>query len=99
MALNINGNFPGSTSARRPPWNSCPTLTYSAGETPYKSAFFQGENAAATTRSSLTRPVRASTTTTRWLISPAWRPASLLKIIGRQGSKEMEFDPSNWPTA
>ena len=45
VAVSVNGNFPGKYFYKKAQVELTPTLTYTGGETPYKTAFFQGEGA------------------------------------------------------
>lgn len=94
VALNINGNFPGKYFYKKASVELVPTLTYSAGETPYKSAFFQGENAASNYTVIPYETGKSFNYNDKVAYQPSMETSELmLKIIGRQGSKEMEFDP------
>jgi tetratricopeptide (TPR) repeat protein len=71
-----------------------PTLTYTGGETPYKTAYFQGEKAVGNNTVIPYETGKAFNYTHKVAYTPAMSESELMvKILGKQGSKELAFDP------
>ena len=70
VAVNINGNFPGKYFYKKAQVELTPTLIYTGGETPYKTAYFQGEKAVGNNTVIPTRPERPSTTRDKVAYTP-----------------------------
>lgn len=94
VALSINGNFPGKYFYKKAMVELTPTLRYADGETPYKTAYFQGENAPYNHTVIPYETGKSFTYSDKVAYSPAMAQSELmLVILGRQGNKEMPFDP------
>lgn len=94
VALSINGNFPGKYFYKKAMVELTPTLTYAGGETPYKTAYFQGENAPYNHTVIPYETGKSFTYSDKVAYTPAMAQSELmLVILGRQGNKEMPFDP------
>lgn len=92
--LNINGNFPGKYFYKKAQVELTPTLTYAGGETPYKTAYFQGEGAVGNYTVIPYETGKAFNYSHKVAYTPSMETSELmLMILGRQGSKEMPFDP------
>ena len=94
VAVNINGNFPGKYFHKKAMVELTPTLVYSGGDTPMKTAFFQGEGAVGNHTVIPYETGKAFNYSDKVAYTPAMQQSELmLMILGRQGSKEMAFDP------
>jgi tetratricopeptide (TPR) repeat protein len=94
VALNINGNFPGKYFHKKAMVELTPTLVYGAGSTPYKTVFFQGENAPYNHTVIPYETGKSFTYSDKVAYTPDMQESELmLMILGRQGNKEMPFDP------
>ena len=94
VALNINGNFPGKYFYKKAQVELTPTLTYSGGSTPYKTAFFQGEGAVGNYTVIPYETGKSFNYSDKVAYTPSMQNSELmLMILGRQGKKEMPFDP------
>lgn len=94
VALHINGNFPGKYFYKKAQVELTPTLTYAGGETPYKTAYFQGEKAVGNYTVIPYESGKAFTYDHKVAYTPAMSESELmLKILGKQGKKELAFDP------
>ena len=94
VALSINGNFPGKYFSKKALVELTPTLTYAGGETPYKMAGFQGEKAVGNYTVIPYETGKAFSYTHKVAYTPAMSESELMiKILGKQGKKEMPFDP------
>jgi Flp pilus assembly protein TadD len=94
VALNINGNFPGKYFYKKAEVELTPTLTYAGGSTPYKAAFFQGEGAAGNHTVIPYETGKSFNYSDKVAYTPAMANSELmLMMVGRQGKKEMTFDP------
>lgn len=94
VALHINGNFPGKYFYKKAQVELTPTLTYAGGETPYKTAYFQGEKAVGNYTVIPYENGKAFTYDHKVAYTPSMNESELmLKILGKQGKKEMPFDP------
>ncbi len=94
VAVNINGNFPGKYFHKKAQVDLTPTLVYTGGETPLKTAYFQGEGAVGNYTVIPYESGKAFNYTDKVAYTPAMAESELmLMIIGRQGKKEVPFDP------
>lgn len=94
VAVNINGNFPGKYFHKKAQAELTPTLTYTGGETAYKTAYFQGENAVGNYTVIPYETGKAFSYSHKVAYTPSMAQSELmLKILGKQGKKEKEFDP------
>ncbi len=92
--LNINGNFPGKYFYKKAQVELTPTLTYAGGETPFKTAYFQGEAAVGNYTVIPYETGKAFNYNHKVAYTPSMETSELmLMIMGRQGKKEMPFDP------
>lgn len=94
VALNINGNFPGKYFYKKAQVELTPTLTYNGGSTPYKTAYFQGEGAVGNYTVIPYESGKSFNYSDKVAYTPSMQNSELmLMILGRQGKKEMPFDP------
>lgn len=94
VAVSINGNFPGKYFYRKASVELTPTLTYTGGETPYKMVGFQGDKAVGNYTVVPYETGKAFSYSGKVAYTPAMSMSELVvKILGKQGSKEMPFDP------
>lgn len=94
VALNIQGNFPPKYFSKKASLEATPVLTYSAGETPYKTVYYQGEDAAGNGTVIPYEEGRDITYNDKIAYSSDMKNSELmLRIMGRQGNKEKQFDP------
>jgi tetratricopeptide (TPR) repeat protein len=94
VAVSVNGNFPGKYFARKAQVELTPTLTYAGGETPYKMVGFQGDKAVGNYTVIPYETGKAFSYTGKVAYTPAMSSSELVaKILGKQGSKEVPFDP------
>jgi len=94
VAVNINGNFPAKYFHKKAQVDLTPTLTYAGGETPYKVAQFQGENAVGNYTVIPYETGKAFNYSHKVAYTPAMAQSVLeLRILGKQGNKEKEFEP------
>jgi tetratricopeptide (TPR) repeat protein len=97
VAVAINGNFPGKYFYKKAQVELTPTLTYTGGETPYKTAYFQGEKAVGNNTVIPYETGKAFTYTHKVAYTPAMAESQLMvKILGKQGKegkKQLEFTP------
>ena len=94
VALNINGNFPGKYFYKKAQVELTPTLTYAGGSTPYETAYFQGEGAVGNYTVIPYETGKAFNYSDKVAYTPAMAESELmLMILGRQGKKELPFDP------
>lgn len=95
VALNINGNFPGKYFYKKAEVELTPTLVYPGGSTPYKAAFFQGEGAAGNHTVIPYETGKSFNYSDKVAYTPAMGNSTelMLMMVGRQGKKEMVFDP------
>ncbi|MEZ4738946.1 MAG: hypothetical protein R2818_06215 [Flavobacteriales bacterium] len=94
VALSVNGNFPGKYFYKKAQVELTPTLTYTGGETPYKTAYFQGEKAVGNNTVIPYETGKAFNYSHKVAYTPAMAESELMvKILGKQGSKELAFDP------
>jgi Flp pilus assembly protein TadD len=92
--VNINGNFPGKYFYKKAQVELTPTITYASGETPLKMAGFQGEKAAGNYTVVPYETGKSFSYNDQVAYTPAMEHSQLmLKIVGKQGSKEKPFDP------
>jgi tetratricopeptide (TPR) repeat protein len=93
VAININGNFPGKYFHRRALVELTPTLVYTGGETPAKTAYFQGDKATGNHTVVPYEGGKAFTYNHKVAYTPAMAESELMvRIVGRQGNKERTFD-------
>jgi Flp pilus assembly protein TadD len=94
VAVSINGNFPGKYFYRKALVELTPTLTYTGGETPYKMVGFQGDKAVGNYTVIPYENGKSFSYTGKVAYTPAMANQSelMVKILGKQGSKEMPFD-------
>ena len=94
VAVAINGNFPGKYFARKAQVEMTPTLTYAGGETPYKMVGFQGDKAVGNYTVIPYETGKAFSYSGKVAYTPGMSTSELMvKILGKQGKKEMPFDP------
>jgi len=97
VAVAINGNFPGKYFYKKAQVELTPTLTYTGGETPYKTAYFQGEKAVGNNTVIPYETGKAFTYQHKVAYTPSMAESQLMvKILGKQGKegkKQLEFDP------
>lgn len=94
VEVNIDGKFPGKYFSKKASVELTPVLTYPAGETPYNTVGFQGEGAVGNATVIPYENGKNFTYSDKVAYSPDMRDSDLmLKILGRQGSKEQEFEP------
>ncbi|HOY28931.1 MAG TPA: hypothetical protein PLR96_08145, partial [Flavobacteriales bacterium] len=97
VAVNINGNFPGKYFYKKAQVELTPTLVYTGGETPYKTAYFQGEGAVGNNTVIPYETGKAFNYTHKVAYTPSMAQSELMvKILGKQGKegkKQLEFTP------
>jgi len=94
VAVNINGNFPGKYFFKKAQVELTPTLTYAGGETPYKTAYFQGENAVGNYTVIPYESGKAFSYSHKVAFTQSMAESELVvRILGKQGKKEKEFEP------
>ncbi len=97
VAVAINGNFPGKYFYKKAQVELTPALVYTGGETPYKTAFFQGEKAVGNNTVIPYETGKAFTYAHKVAYTPAMAESELMvKILGKQGKdgkKQLEFTP------
>ncbi|MBK6368545.1 MAG: hypothetical protein IPF64_01635 [Flavobacteriales bacterium] len=97
VAVSVNGNFPGKYFYKKAQVELTPTLTYTGGETPYKTAFFQGEGAVGNNTVIPYETGKAFSYSHKVAYTPSMAESELVvKILGKQGKegkKQLEFDP------
>jgi Flp pilus assembly protein TadD len=92
VAVSINGNFPGKYFYRKALVELTPTLTYTGGETPFKMVGFQGDKAVGNYTVIPYENGKAFTYSSKVAYTPAMAQSELMvKILGKQGSKELPF--------
>ncbi|MGV3638527.1 MAG: tetratricopeptide repeat protein, partial [Flavobacteriales bacterium] len=97
VAVNINGNFPGKYFYKKAQVELTPTLVYTGGETPYKTAYFQGEGAVGNNTVIPYETGKAFNYSHKVAYTPSMAQSELMvKILGKQGKegkKQLEFTP------
>ncbi len=94
VAVSINGNFPAKYFHKKAQVDLTPTLTYAGGETPFKVAQFQGEGAVGNYTVIPYETGKAFNYNHKVAYTPAMAESELvLRILGKQGNKEKEFEP------
>lgn len=94
VALSINGNFPGKYFSRKAQVELTPTLTYAGGSTPYKMVGFQGDKAVGNYTVIPYETGKAFSYAGKVAYTPAMSTSELMvNILGKQGKKELPFDP------
>lgn len=94
VAVAINGSFPGKYFYRKAQVELTPTLTYSGGETPYRMVGFQGDKAVGNYTVIPYEAGKSFSYSGKVAYTPAMSTSELVvRILGKQGSKEMAFDP------
>ncbi len=97
VAVNINGNFPGKYFYKKAQVELTPTLVYTGGETPFKTAYFQGEGAVGNNTVIPYETGKAFNYSHKVAYTPSMETSELMvKILGKQGKdgkKQMEFTP------
>ncbi len=97
VAVNINGNFPGKYFYKKAQVELTPTLVYTGGETPYKTAYFQGEGAVGNNTVIPYATGKSFNYTHKVAYTPSMAQSDLMvKILGKQGKdgkKQKEFTP------
>lgn len=94
VAVSINGNFPGKYFYKKAQVELTPTLTYAAGETPYKTVYFQGEGAVGNYTVIPYESGKSFNYSDKVAYTPSMEDSDLmLRILGKQGKKEKAFDP------
>ena len=96
VEVNINGNFPPKYFYKKAFAEVTPTLTYTGGETPYKTVFFQGEKAVGNNTVVPYETGKAYTYTHKVAFTPSMAESELyVNILGKQGKegkKELQFE-------
>lgn len=97
VAVNVNGNFPGKYFYKKAQVELTPTLVYTGGETPYKTAYFQGEGAVGNNTVIPYETGKAFSYSHKVAYTPSMAQSELMvKILGKQGKegkKQLEFTP------
>ena len=97
VAVNINGNFPGKYFYKKAQVELTPTLVYTGGETPFKTAYFQGEGAVGNNTVIPYETGKAFNYSHKVAFTPSMETSELMvKILGKQGKegkKQLEFTP------
>ncbi|HRH37519.1 MAG TPA: hypothetical protein PK760_04200, partial [Flavobacteriales bacterium] len=94
VAVSVNGSFPGKYFYRKAMVELTPTLTYAGGETPYKMVGFQGDKAVGNYTVIPYETGKSFSYSAKVAYTPAMAQSELMaKILGKQGKKEMPFDP------
>ena len=97
VAVNINGNFPGKYFYKKAQVELTPTLVYTGGETPFKTAYFQGEGAVGNNTVIPYETGKAFNYSHKVAYTPSMETSELMvKILGKQGKdgkKQLEFTP------
>ncbi|MCB0795612.1 MAG: hypothetical protein KDB88_12820 [Flavobacteriales bacterium] len=94
VAVSIRGNFPGKYFYKKAQAELTPTITYAAGETPMEMAGFQGEGAAGNYTVIPYESGKDFNYNDKVAYTPDMEQSELyVKILGKQGKKEKEFDP------
>ncbi|MCB0770701.1 MAG: hypothetical protein KDC00_09875 [Flavobacteriales bacterium] len=94
VAVSVNGNFPGKYFYKKAQVELTPTLMYTGGETPFKTAYFQGEKAVGNNTVIPYETGKAFNYAHKVAYTPAMSESELMvKILGKQGNKELAFDP------
>lgn len=97
VAVTVNGNFPGKYFYKKAQVELTPTLTYTGGETPYKTAYFQGEKAVGNNTVIPYETGKAFSYSHKVAYTPSMAESQLMvKILGKQGKdgkKELVFTP------
>lgn len=94
VAINVNGSFPGKYFYRKAQVELTPTLTYAGGETPYKMVGFQGDKAVGNYTVIPYETGKSFSYSGKVAYTPAMSTSELMvKIMGKQGNKEVPFDP------
>jgi Flp pilus assembly protein TadD len=95
VAISINGSFPGKYFYRKAQVELTPTLTYPGGETPYKMVGFQGDKAVGNYTVIPYESGKSFSYSGKVAYTQAMGNQSelVVKILGKQGKKEMPFDP------
>ncbi len=95
VAISINGSFPGKYFYRKARVEVTPTLTYPGGETPYKMVGFQGDKAVGNYTVIPYESGKSFSYSGKVAYTQAMANQSelVVKLLGKQGSKEMPFDP------
>jgi len=94
VAVNISGNFPGKYFYKKAQVELTPTLTYTGGETPYKMVGFQGEKAVGNYTVIPYETGKAFSYSDKVAFTPSMAESELyVRILGKQGNKEVPFDP------
>lgn len=94
VAVAINGNFPGKYFARKAQVELTPTITYTGGETPYKMVGFQGDKAVGNYTVIPYETGKAFSYSGKVAYTPSMSTSELVvKILGKQGKKELPFEP------
>jgi Flp pilus assembly protein TadD len=94
VAVSINGTFPGKYFSRKAQVELTPTLVYTGGETPYKMVGFQGDKAVGNYTVIPYETGKSFSYTGKVAYTPSMSTSELMvKILGKQGKKELPFDP------
>lgn len=94
VAINVNGSFPGKYFYRKAQVELTPTLTYAGGETPYKMIGFQGDKAVGNYTVIPYETGKSFSYSGKVAYTPAMSTSELVvKILGKQGNKEVPFEP------
>lgn len=93
VAININGNFPGKYFHRKAMVELTPVVIYEGGEAAAKTEYFQGDKAAGNYTVVPYEGGKAFSYSDKVAYDPAMAESELvIRIMGRQGSKEKAFD-------
>lgn len=97
VSVNVSGNFPGKYFYKKAQVELTPTLVYTGGETPYKTAYFQGEKAVGNNTVIPYESGKSFNYTHKVAYTPSMAQSELMvKILGKQGKdgkKQLAFDP------
>lgn len=97
VAVSVNGNFPGKYFYKKAQVELTPTLVYTGGETPYKTAYYQGEKAVGNNTVIPYETGKAFNYSHKVAYTPSMAQSELMvKILGKQGKdgkKQLAFDP------
>ncbi len=94
VAITINGKFPPKYFHKKASIDAVPVLVYEGGETKYKMQGYQGEQAAGNYPVIPYKEGKSFSYTDKVAYVPAMETSNMeLRIHGKQGSKEADFDP------
>lgn len=94
VAITITGKFPEKYFHKKASVEATPVLVYESGESKYRLQGYQGEQAAGNYPVIPYKQGKSFSYTDKVAYTPAMETSNLeLRIHGRQGSKEADFDP------